>query len=495
MKMIAWCLMAMTVTCVEPYSAGSAFVVNPSGEHRALALPDPSPRTCVLLRGARPGGVFLRMADFSLGDKVIAKGKVGTLVKFEKSWWTVELDGVGGVVKSRPGGLAPATPAKAAAAKAASPTVKLAVPKKRTGTAATKRISPKVKAGVKPAVQPTVKSPPRKASLSPALKRVLEANSSDLSTSDSFESYAACPAALADLFDASEAGELGTSGAAIKAVKAAKYPDALDRGLDPRAGAGGDASAVAYPDALAEVLGAAEGKTTPKGGKKKGSVAYPTALARVIAMSEQDSPTDGATASGKVAKYPSQLSRVLQAMDAGVQSATPETPTTKKAVAGKPARKSRATKSRVQYPAALKRYLDMAASASAMTAAQAPQKPAQATQKPKRASYPEVLANVLTLTEGNIARPSPKTAPAKSTAKTAANNKTRVNPPSAATYPPVLAQLLEAAKNTENLDQVQEELQEAGAFLAKYPDALATYLDLVEMSTVPPSVPPPKRAS
>jgi len=252
---------------------------------------------------------------------------------------------------------------------------------------------------------------------------------------------------------------------------------------------------VAYPDALAEVLDAAEGKTTPKGGKKKGSVAYPAALARVIAMSEQESTTDGATASGKVAKYPSQLSRVLQAMDAGVQSTTPKTPTPKKAVDGKAARKSRATKSRVQYPAALKRYLDLAASASTMTAVQAPRKPAQATQKPKRASYPEVLANVLSLTEGTIARPSPKTAPAKSTAKTAANSKTRVNPPTAATYPPVLAQLLEAAKNTKNLDQVQEELQEAGAFLAKYPDALATYLDLVEMSTVPPSVPPPKRAS
>jgi len=472
-----------------------------------------------MLRSARPGGVFLRMAaEFSPGDKVIAKGKVGTLVKFASSWWTVELD-AGGVVKSRAGGLAPATPGAAAAAKAVSPPTAAAAmvssplaksesPKKGTGTTQRKTMpKTRAKAAVKTAGKRAGTSPPKKANMSPALQRVLDAKSPDPSSSIP-ESVAAYPGALADLFDASESGAGAKSGAAVR--KAAKYPDALERILDPKTGAESDDSAVAYPDALAEVLDATEGKKTKgaaKGGKKTAAAAYPAALALVLELSEQYSPTGGSAAGGTVVRYPAPLSAMLEAMEAGVQPArgSSKNPATKKSAATKlsstAASKSR-SKSRVRYPAVLERYLELAATTTAPTTA-APAAPAQ---KPKRASYPEVLANILRLAEGTSARTARKAAPAKSAAKTVPTSKTKSTAktaptsktaakPKSAKYPPVLAELLEAAKNTENLGELEQELQEAGTFLAKYPDALATYLDLVEMSTVPPSVPPPKRAA
>ena len=151
----------------------------------------------------------------------------------------------------------------------------------------------------------------------------------------------------------------------------------------------------------------------------------------------------------------------------------------------------------VAYPEPLARYLALAASTTAPAAAPTPKKPV-------RATYPAVLASVLRLAASttsptrSVARRQGKAASkTKSLSRSATKTKTvrRVSPnPKIARYPLVLAQLLEAAKNTANLDMPNPGQMESEVG-TKYPDALAAYLDLLDALTVPPSVAPPKRAA
>lgn len=66
--------------------------------------------------------------------------------------------------------------------------------------------------------------------------------------------------------------------------------------------------------------------------------------------------------------------------------------------------------------------------------------------------------------------------------------------PKGAKYPPVLARLLAAAQDPAKL-QMLAEVQAEGTAVVPYPEALAAYLDLADLTGVPPTVAPPKRAA
>ena len=504
------CLLAMTVTCVEPRSVGPAFAVSDAARHFPQRQ-DPriaakgrmvQPHRDVGQRqGVRSRNLILRMAiDFSQGDKVIVKGKVGTLTEYKRSWWTVELD-EGGVAKSRASGLAPAGVGAEGLVKTPPLPAKKAAPVRRAGTStstrkatgttarkgtrtSTRGNAPAPKTAAKPAERPAPAAPPKTVKIPDALQNVLQPPAKD-------ESVAAYPSALADLFDAAE-----TEGTAKPraGAKGAKYPAGLSRVLDPKGSEAGGAAAVGYPAALAEVLDASD--KTVAGQPDAAAVAYPPALARILELSAQANRTSGASAS-----YPAALARVLNAMASGAQPPAETTTLTRKgsrtvkrgsaSVTRKGTKTVAVRKGAVGYPPALQNYLSLAAAAAAAPA------PTPA-KKPTRAAYPRVLANLLSLVPA--ASPAPtvtKVAGRKGGGGSSTGTRTkkgRASKPASASYPPVLAQLLKDAESAGAGGVLDAQVQ--ATLAAKYPDALASYLDAAEAgaSPAPTVVPPPRRA-
>ena len=109
-------LLTMATTAsgmVEPGSAHSAFVAPASRFVFAGQLPGRRWICAAPTRSAtlpRRGRVMMAAdrTGFNLGDRVVAKGLVGTLTSYNRSWWTVQLDASGGIVKLRSKDLAPA---------------------------------------------------------------------------------------------------------------------------------------------------------------------------------------------------------------------------------------------------------------------------------------------------------------------------------------------------------------------------------------------------
>lgn len=492
--LVLWCLLAASLTCVEPHTTGPAFTLSNVAHGRTWPSLDRTigngKMAVVGQRGlcsaVRPESMTLRMAvNYEPGDKVIAKDQAGTLTEFVKSWWTVELDD-GGTVKSRAKDLAPLSGGGAPTAAPASAAKKGTGTTTRKGTGTAKRTPPAAKAAAKPATALAPTSPPKKAKISPALERVLS-QPTGASKSDDSGSVAPYPAALANIFDDTESG----SGAKPGAGKAAaKYPAGLSHVLNPKVDISSDENVAAYPAALAQVFDISDGDIGKKGNKKPAatSVTYPAGLARVLKGSQQNS-TARSPSDGGVARYPEALSKILTTQrGAPKKKVAMKTAAPTKTSASKISARKKGGKGGVQYPGALQRYLDLSAAVPALQPAAAPPK------KPKRAAYPAVLANVLALT----ASTSTAKTKARSTEGTTTNFRrkmlsrtTTLKKSRSAKYPAVLAQLLEAAKNTGR----NAELAADATFLTKYPAALAAYFDFAEISKVPPSVAPPKRAA
>jgi hypothetical protein len=467
--------------------------------------------------------------DFFPGDKVVAKGQVGTLKTYESSWWTVALDG-GGVVKSRPKDLALATvdpaatnPPKPRAKLPASAKKKAASKAKSTATETATRSARAAKAAAKPAAKKAAAKkaaapagPPKQAVISPALQRVLDLPKGSPpapSAPASVESVAKYPDALANVLDAMDSGFQPSAGA-----KTVAYPPGLSRALGAMGSAAVDKPAARYPDALADILDATEG--TGVQGSGKSAVAYPPGLSRVLGA------TGSAAVDQAAVKYPEALADLLDATEiTGAPGA--KAPGAKARAPAKKARgtvtkmkssaarsrgadtKSKSSKSVVAYPPALQRYLDLSASTTAPSPSTSTGSPpfsttSPRTKKPGRAVYPEVLANLLQLASST---PVPEgswrkrgAASKKSKSNTATKNRSAKaatsadNRPKSAKLPAALARVLDAAKDSMKLKMLAE-VQALGDEVAQYPEALAAYLDLVEMTGVPPSVPPPKRAT
>jgi len=536
-------LLAISITCVEPHTAPMAFAGNLRAPlSRAWPLSsDPSGRSREFLEAAprvaseRPSpACTLRMSatgfDFSPGDKVVAKGQVGTLKTYESSWWTVALDG-GGVVKSRPKDLALATADPAATkslkarAKSPAPAKKKAASRaKTTATETATRSARAGKADDKPAGKRGAKKaaakkaaapagPPKKAVISPALQRVLDlptgsppAASAPVSRVESVAKY---PDALANVLDAMDSDFQPNAG-----VKTVAYPPGLSRTLGATGSAAVEKPAASYPHALADILDATEG--TGVQGSGKSAVAYPPGLSRVLGA------TGSAAVDQAAVKYPGAFADLLDATEmAGAPGAKARaapkkarsTVTKMKSSAAKSRgtdTKSKSSQSGIAYPPALQRYLDLSTSTTSpslpTTSTGSPpfSTTLPRTKKPARAVYPEVLANLLQLASST---PVPEgswrkrgAASKKSNSNTATKTRSAKtatsadNKPKSAKLPAALALVLDAAKDSVKLKMLAE-VQAQGDAVAQYPEALAAYLDLVEMTGVPPSVPPPKRAT
>jgi hypothetical protein len=274
-----------------------------------------------------------------------------------------------------------------------------------------------------------------------------------------------------------------------------------------------------YPAGLAEVLDATEetavaGKTA----RAQPAVPYPAALARILDKSGSSTSSSGATSAVRAgaAPYPPALSRVLDAL----QDAAEARPAASKTAA----RKGSATKTRgsstvtrkragtttkargkgaaAAYPPALKAYLDLAAAA----AKPLPLAPARPVKKPARAAYPPVLAALLAVAASPAAAQAAATrgvkraASGSSTATRQRRAATSGGKPTRATYPQVLALLLAAAARPQAPGVgagvgADVSADDAARLAVAYPDALAAYLDAMDVAGLPPSVPPPKRAT
>ena len=439
----------------------------PRGE--ALGLTTHSGGGGTVVRSRAPG-LSLNMLDYSVGDRVLAKGNVGTLTAYKSSWWTVTLDD-GGVVKARKKDLArvagssaasnaPDTPGaavpRAAPARAKAPADKSSnTAPVRKGSATAKRKPPPAKVAAKPAAQPrpATVAPPKQAMISRALQRV-----SDLTA------------------------ETG----AVDHDVSVSYPEGLATVLD-----GMDSSA----SGGAEMTALAGGKSPAQKGATR-TVAYPDPLQRVLELVPGQDPASTST-SAPEAQVPAALAPVLTAMTTGAQPGSTTTVVskgtgTKKRASGSKTvqrgRKMSPTRaaSKVVYPSPLARYLELSASISTAADSQA--------QKPERAVYPPVLASMLSLMASPPKAPASRKGTGTATAAKRAAESLRKSPsaPTSAVYPRVLAQLLDSTESTGAASAAIS--AEDAVFLAKYPAPLAEYLDLLEASGVPPLTAPPKRA-
>ena len=317
------------------------------------------------------------------------------------------------------------------------------------------------------------------------------------------------PDALANVLDAMDSDFQPNAG-----VKTVAYPPGLSRTLGATGSAAVEKPAASYPDALADILDATEG--TGVQGSGKSAVAYPPGLSRVLGA------TGSAAVDQAAVKYPGAFADLLDATEmAGAPGAKARaapkkarsTVTKMKSSAAKSRgtdTKSKSSQSGIAYPPALQRYLDLSTSTSVpslpTTSTGSPpfSTTSPRTKKPARAVYPEVLANLLQLA---LSTPVPegswrKRGAASKKSKSNTATKTRSaktatsadNKPKSAKLPAALALVLDAAKDSMKLKMLAE-VQALGDEVAQYPEALAAYLDLVEMTGVPPSVPPPKRAT
>jgi hypothetical protein len=492
-------LLAMAVTVVESHAAGPAFAISRVFQGYSLPFQDPSvgrgrigPRQAV-----QRNGRSLMMADsYSEGDKVVAKGKVGTLTSYSRSWWTVECED-GSIVKSRAGDLARADSSTKARAKPAAParkasgtvTRKGAPAETGKGTQRAARTPPAPKPAVQPAAKPASTPPPKQAKISPALQKLMDTNAA---------------------------------------------PAAKDKGNDD--------TSVGYPDSLAQLLDDMDVKNPPKGGKKdapnggKAPAAYPAALVRVLELSgdiedsadaDADADADASSPGVPAAAVPPALSRVLEAMESGAEPAatgakTPASPLKAKGGTATRRRDSTTKKkgtvtkkqgppSTAKYPRALQEYLDLAAAAilqpgSVTSASSAASALKQA--PPATVLYPEALERYLSLAaEVAVSTPASNkgskgtqttTKKGTRTARRARGTATKARggaKPGRAVYPAGLVELFEAAERAASGSGGGVVQQADKAILVQYPDALAQLLDLMERAGVPPSVLPPRRAA
>ena len=443
----------------------------------ALGLTTRSGGGGTVVRSHAPG-LSLNMLDYSVGDRVLAKGNVGTLTAYKSSWWTVTLDD-GGVVKARkkdlarvagssaasnapdaPGAAVPrAAPARAKApadkSSNTAPVRKGSATSSRKGSATAKRKPAAAKVAAKPADQPrpATVAPPKQAMISRALQRI-----SDLTE------------------------ETG----AVDDDVSVSYPEGLATVLD-----GMDSSA----SGGAETTALAGGKSSAQKGATK-TVAYPDPLQRVLELVPGQEPASTSTGAPE-AQVPAALAPVLTAMATGAQPgstttvASKGTGTKKRAPGSKTVQRGRkmsptGAASKVVYPSPLARYLELSASTSTAADRQA--------QKPERAVYPPVLASMLSLMASPPRAPASRKGTGTATAAKRAAESLRKSPsaPTSAVYPRVLAQLLDLTESTGATSAAIS--AEDAVFLAKYPAPLAEYLDLLEASGVPPLTAPPKRA-
>jgi hypothetical protein len=365
--------------------------------------------------------VPLMMAEvaYNIGDKVIAKGQAGTLKSYQKSWWTVELEG-GGTAKSRAGDLTPVSNKNAVTFKTST---EAAPP--RAATLAKDKGSDTATRASKPAKKTAVTNPPSNAEMSPALERVLDTPTVVPSaTSDSVASY---PTAFAEHLDASSTIPFPDEKDGAKGD--AKYPDGLSRVLDSKSGAARDDYVATYPGGLAEVLDASSSTLSrsqnQKGParKKKAAAKYPDGLSRVM-----DFKSDAAQDTS-VAAYPGGLAEVFDASSTTLsRGQNQKGPASKQNAAAK-------------YPDGLSRVLDSKSGAAGDTSV---------------AAYPGGLASVFDASSTTLSRGQVNKGPASNKNAAAA----------AAKYPDGLSRVLHSKSDAPQDNSV-----------AAYPSGLAEVFD------------------
>ena len=430
------CLLAISVRNVHSH-LGPAFMLSSVGHGHVRQLLDPAlgNRKMQEVRHGVRRDVPLMMAEvaYNIGDKVIAKGQAGTLKSYQKSWWTVELEG-GGTVKSRAGDLTPISNNAVtfkASTKAAPPRAATPAKDKVSSTAATTitgKGSDTATRASKPAKKTAVTNPPSNAKMSPALERVLDPPTVVPSaTSDSVASY---PTAFAEHLDASSTIPFPDEKDGVKGE--AKYPDGLSRVLDSKSDAARNDYVATYPGGLAEVLDASSSTLSrsqnQKGParKKKAAAKYPDGLSRVMDL-KSDAAQDTS-----VAAFPGGLAEVFDASSTTLsRGQNQKGPASKQNAAAK-------------YPDGLSRVLDSKSGAAGDTSV---------------AAYPGGLASVFDASSTTLSRGQINKGPAS-------NKNAAAAAAAAAKYPDGLSRVLHSKSDAPQDNSV-----------AAYPGGLAEVFD------------------